>query len=159
MSLVQVGHVPCPGWACPWPRLGMSLVQVGHVPGPGWAILRGPKIRKIAQGHNSTHMRAQNFSTTAPGRKSRDLQVSKIQKIQKLDLGTHTNQKNGGSVAWGASREICLGVFWDHLGWHVDPIGPTFEEAPVRRSCKFLSAKKRNRGRKNEGEGVSIHKE
>ena len=41
-----------------------------------WALL-GPNFRvknpKIARGHNSTHMRAQNFSTTAPGRKFRDL--------------------------------------------------------------------------------------
>ena len=29
MSLVQAGHVPGPGWACPWSMLGMSKVQVG----------------------------------------------------------------------------------------------------------------------------------
>ena len=32
-----IGHVPCPGWACPMPRLGMSHAQGGHVPCPGWA--------------------------------------------------------------------------------------------------------------------------
>ena len=100
----QVGHVPGPDWACQWSRLGMSLVQVGHVPGPGWTLLRGPKIPKIARGHNSTHTRAQNFSTTAPGRKFRDLQVPKIQKIQNLDPGIQKKQKNGGSAAWGVSR-------------------------------------------------------
>ena len=57
-----------PGWARPWPRLGPSLVQVGPHGG-------AQNQKKIARGHNSTHMRALNISTTAPGRKFRDLQV------------------------------------------------------------------------------------
>ena len=56
-----------------------------HFLAPGTASFAGPRYclmfwsqeNKVAQAHNSTHMRAKNFSTTAPGPKFRDLQVSK----------------------------------------------------------------------------------
>ena len=44
----------------------------------GSAHLVGVKKGEIVPGHNSTRMSPQNFSTTAPGRKFRDLQVQKI---------------------------------------------------------------------------------
>ena len=57
-------------------------------------IYAGVKSVKNGRGHNSMHMTAQNFSTTAPIRKFRDLQVCKNSKCPHgngpgIHLGVH----------------------------------------------------------------------
>ena len=66
-------HTLVPGTAsCPGSRYCLIPCLV-----PCTASFSGPKNMKIARVHNLTHIRAQNFSTTAPGPKFRDLQVFK----------------------------------------------------------------------------------
>ena len=54
-TMAKVGHVPCPSWACPMPRLGMSHAQVEahpmsrglgtHFGGPGTQV--GGSVRPL----------------------------------------------------------------------------------------------------------------
>ena len=66
-TMSDVRDIRCkrPTSKCPWVRLGMSQIS------------GGAKVSKIARGHNSTQMNPHIFSTTALGRKSRDLKVQK----------------------------------------------------------------------------------
>ena len=84
--------------------------------GPKSCPMHHPNNMKIVRAHNLTHMRAQNFSTTAPGPKFRDLQVYKNPSgpnLGPIQLGPIWVQSGAQSGPfWGP----ILGYFWAQGG-------------------------------------------